>query len=64
MVVMKSLGANTYRFSISWPRVIPDGGREGAVNEKGIKFYNDLIDECLRLDMTPFAVSGSGRPLV
>lgn len=54
---MKSLGANTYRFSIAWTRLIPDGGRDDPINEKGIKFYNDLINECLRLGMTPFAVS-------
>lgn len=57
MSVMKSLGANTYRFSIAWPRVIPDGGRGDAVNETGVKFYNELIDECIRLGLTPFAVS-------
>jgi beta-glucosidase len=54
---MKSLGANTYRFSVAWPRVIPDGGRDDPVNEKGIKFYNDVIDECLKHGITPFLVS-------
>lgn len=51
---MKSYGANTYRFSLAWARVIPDGGRDDPVNEKGIAFYNAVIDECLKLGMTPF----------
>ncbi|ORX35418.1 beta-glucosidase 1A [Kockovaella imperatae] len=55
VAMMKSLGANSYRFSISWPRLIPRGGRDDPVNEKGIKFYNDLIDELLAQGLTPFA---------
>ncbi len=37
--LMAQMGLKTYRFSISWPRVIPDGN--GAINEKGLKFYDD-----------------------
>ncbi len=55
--VMKSLGVNAYRFSIAWTRIIPEGGADDPVNEIGIQFYNDLIDECLRNEITPFAVS-------
>lgn len=51
---MKSLGVNSYRFSISWPRVIPNGGAEDPVNEAGLEFYDQVIDECLRIGMTPF----------
>jgi beta-glucosidase len=51
---MKSLGVNSYRFSISWPRVIPLGGKDDPVNEQGLLFYSDVIDECLRLGITPF----------
>jgi beta-glucosidase len=40
--LMADLGIKHYRFSISWPRVIPDG--RGAVNEKGIDFYKRLVD--------------------
>lgn len=58
---MKSLGANSYRFSIAWARVIPLGGKDDPVNEQGIQFYSDVIDECLRLGLTPFVVSISGR---
>jgi hypothetical protein len=51
---MKSYGANTYRFSLAWARIIPLGGRDDPINEKGIAFYNSVIDECLKLGMTPF----------
>lgn len=51
---MKSYGANTYRFSLAWPRIIPLGGRSDPVNEKGLAFYDAVIDECLRLGMKPF----------
>ncbi|TXT05691.1 uncharacterized protein COLE_07011 [Cutaneotrichosporon oleaginosum] len=54
LAMMKSLGANSYRFSISWPRVIPLGGKDDPVNKQGLQFYSDVIDECLRLGMTPF----------
>ena len=42
---MKELGLKTYRFSISWARIIPDG--DGEVNQKGIDFYNQVIDELI-----------------
>lgn len=41
--LFKELGLKAYRFSIAWTRVMP----EGKINEKGIKFYNDLIDELI-----------------
>jgi beta-glucosidase len=43
VALMASLGLNAYRFSISWPRVVP-GGR-GAVNQKGLDYYKALLDE-------------------
>ncbi|WVF68282.1 hypothetical protein IAT40_003047 [Kwoniella sp. CBS 6097] len=54
IALMKSLGANAYRFSLSWPRIIPLGGSEDPVNEKGIEFYNNIINECLKHGITPF----------
>ena len=49
--LMAEQGLKAYRFSISWPRVIPDGN--GEVNEKGLKFYEDLIDELLAHNIEP-----------
>lgn len=43
IALMRSLGLKAYRFSISWPRVLPEGS--GEVNEKGIDFYSRLVDE-------------------
>ena len=48
----KEFGLNGIRISISWSRVIPDG--IGKVNEKGIEFYSNLIDECLKNGVEPF----------
>ncbi|KAH6949572.1 glycoside hydrolase superfamily [Fusarium avenaceum] len=45
--LMKSLGVNAYRFSIAWSRIIPLGGHNDPVNEKGVRFYNNLIDNLL-----------------
>lgn len=50
--LMAEMGLESYRFSISWPRIYPDG--EGEVNQKGIDFYNNLIDECLKHGIVPF----------
>lgn len=50
--LMHSIGIRNFRFSISWPRVIPYG--HGTVNDKGIEFYNKLIDHCLELGITPW----------
>ncbi len=49
--LMAELGVKAYRFSISWPRILPDG--TGKVNEKGIAFYNKLIDALLAKGITP-----------
>ena len=48
----KSLGFNSFRFSLSWPRIMPYG--KNAVNPKGIQFYHDVIDACLAAGLTPF----------
>jgi beta-glucosidase len=42
--LIKEMGVEAYRFSIAWPRIIPDG--TGRVNEKGLDFYDRLIDGC------------------
>nr|WP_321450549.1 GH1 family beta-glucosidase [uncultured Carboxylicivirga sp.] len=48
----KSLGLDVFRFSISWPRIIPNG--TGAVNHDGIAFYHKVIDSCLQQGLTPY----------
>lgn len=50
---MAELGITHYRFSVAWPRVVPDG--RGAVNEKGLDFYGRLVDCLLRHGITPHA---------
>ncbi|MFD1385504.1 glycoside hydrolase family 1 protein [Oceanobacillus sp. M60] len=52
ILLMKELGLKAYRFSISWARIIPDG--DGEVNQKGIDFYNNVIDFLLENDIIPF----------
>jgi beta-glucosidase len=52
VALMKTLGVSTYRFSISWSRVLPDG--VGRINEQGIDFYNRLVDELLKNGIQPF----------
>jgi beta-galactosidase len=53
VALMKQLGFNSYRFSISWSRLLPEG--RGAVNPEGAAFYNALIDEVLAAGMQPLA---------
>ncbi|MDU7039245.1 MAG: glycoside hydrolase family 1 protein, partial [Lactococcus lactis] len=45
VALMKELGLKSYRFSIAWTRILPDG--RGEVNQAGLKFYEDLIDELI-----------------
>ncbi|KAH6950308.1 glycoside hydrolase superfamily [Ilyonectria sp. MPI-CAGE-AT-0026] len=53
--LMKSLGVDVYRFSIAWSRVIPLGGRNDPINDKGIAFYNSLIDTLRAYGIEPVA---------
>jgi beta-glucosidase len=50
--LMRRLGLDSYRFSIAWPRVLPDG--TGRVNAAGIDFYDRLVDSLLDAGVTPF----------
>ncbi|GAO43453.1 GH1 family beta-glucosidase [Flavihumibacter petaseus] len=52
ILLVKALGFNCFRFSISWSRLLPDG--TGKPNPAGLQFYHAVIDECLRLGVTPF----------
>jgi beta-glucosidase len=49
--LMKDLGYKAYRFSLAWPRILPDG--TGKVNPTGMTFYQHLIDELLAADIQP-----------
>ena len=51
IALMAEMGLKTYRFSISWARIYPEG--RGTVNEKGLAFYQDIIDECLKYGIEP-----------
>ncbi|OAY73434.1 Beta-glucosidase 24 [Ananas comosus] len=54
VAIMKEMGLNAYRFSISWPRILPNGSLSGGVNKKGIKYYNNLIKELVSNGLQPF----------
>lgn len=51
VALMKEIGLQAFRFSISWSRIIPDGF--GEVNAKGLQFYSDLVDELLANGIEP-----------
>jgi 6-phospho-beta-glucosidase len=51
IALMADMGLKAYRFSISWPRVLPEGS--GTPNEAGIKFYEQIIDTCRQYGIEP-----------
>ncbi len=51
VALMKALGVKSYRFSVSWPRVLPEG--IGASNPKGLDFYSRLLDELQKAGIEP-----------
>ena len=52
VALMKTIGANAYRFSIAWPRIFANG--TGQPNPKGLDFYNRLVDELVAAGVAPF----------
>jgi hypothetical protein len=52
VALMREIGLNAYRMSIAWSRVLPDG--KGALNPKGIAYYDRLIDALLDAGIRPF----------
>jgi len=53
LALMSKMNFDAYRFSIAWPRVIPDG--RGAVNQQGLDFYDRLVDALLERGIAPYA---------
>ncbi len=54
IAIMKQLGIQVQRLSISWPRIYPDG--KGRINPKGIEFYQKVVDTMLENGIEPFVV--------
>jgi beta-glucosidase len=52
VALMKEIGIGGYRFSVAWPRVLPDG--RGRINTTGLDFYDRLVDELLAASIRPF----------
>ncbi|KAG2629178.1 hypothetical protein PVAP13_3KG409700 [Panicum virgatum] len=52
--IMKDIGMDAYRFSISWTRILPYGSLSGGVNREGVNYYNNLINELLSKGLQPF----------
>ena len=50
--LMQWLGLKAYRFSTSWTRILPEG--RGHINQKGLDFYDQLVDELLKAEITPY----------
>ncbi|MCH2189568.1 MAG: GH1 family beta-glucosidase [Gammaproteobacteria bacterium] len=53
VALMADMGVKAYRFSISWSRLLPNG-KTDSLNQSGVDFYNNLIDECLKHGITPW----------
>lgn len=52
VALMREIGLKAYRFSLSWPRILPNG--TGAVNEAGLAFYDRLVDQLLAAGIEPW----------
>ncbi len=53
VALLKALGVKAYRFSLAWSRIFPEG--KGKLNQKGVDYYNRLVDELLAAGITPHA---------
>ncbi|OQB25707.1 MAG: Beta-glucosidase A [Firmicutes bacterium ADurb.Bin182] len=51
--LIKQMGLSAYRFSLSWPRILPEG--RGVVNKKGLDYYDALVDLLIKNNITPYA---------
>lgn len=57
IALLKSYEVKAYRFSISWSRIIPSGGRDDEVAQEGIAHYRAIIEELVKNGIVPFIVS-------
>lgn len=57
VALLKSSGATVYRFSLSWSRIIPNGGRDDPINMEAIEHYRRLIANLLENGIKPMVVS-------
>ncbi|EHA8589988.1 Furostanol glycoside 26-O-beta-glucosidase [Cocos nucifera] len=51
--LLKDMGLDAYRFSISWSRILPKGSLKGGINQDGIQYYNNLINELINNGIKP-----------
>ncbi len=52
--LMKEIGLKSYRFSVNWARVLPTGDVKDGINEAGLQYYSDLVDELLANGIEPY----------
>jgi beta-glucosidase len=52
IALLSEMGLGAYRFSISWPRILPEG--QGKINQKGLDFYDKVVDSLLEKGITPY----------
>ena len=52
IALMKKMGIQAYRFSVNWARIFPEG--TGKINEKGLAYYDRLVDALLKNDIVPY----------
>jgi beta-glucosidase len=52
VALMREIGLQAYRMSVSWSRILPEG--RGKINERGLDFYDRLVDELLAADIEPW----------
>ncbi|CAL0329178.1 unnamed protein product [Lupinus luteus] len=53
VAIMKDMNLDSYRFSISWSRILPNGKLSGGINQEGVNYYNNLINELLANGIQP-----------
>ncbi|KAL6844779.1 hypothetical protein ACP4OV_025438 [Aristida adscensionis] len=52
--LLKAMNMDSFRFSIAWTRILPNGTLSGGINKEGVAFYNSLIDEVIANGLVPF----------